>query len=200
MATQEEIIRAVVSYSHPAGSICQNVFTWELQDEDTADGVILTALDDWVEVDWGDLWAQVADSNALIYLTEVDVLNLDGTVKRNIGETLTVQAGQIVGEVLPAAVSGFFQGGTERPKSFLRKYVPAISETGSVEGILSAAYLGVLVQLLAEATTDVPVGVIGLLVPGVLSRVTSTFQEATGGGYATDVPAYQRRRKPGVGS
>lgn len=200
MGTQGEIIRGVLSYTHPAGSICQNVFTWELQDEDASDPEILAALEDWVDVEWDPIWSQTADSDVLLYLLEVDVLNADGTVLRNIGEEVLADVGLIAGEVMPAAVSGFFQGGTERAKSYIRKYTPGISETLSDEGILTAPTLGNLLVLLIVTVTDIDVGIAGLLVPGVLSRVTETFLEATGGGYATDVPAYQRRRKPGVGS
>jgi hypothetical protein len=136
----------------------------------------------------------------LAYLLEVDVLNTDGTVKRNIGEELQAINGAQVGEVMPAAVSGFFQMDTERAKSYGRKYPPGLSEDLVLEGTVNAAGLGKLVLLLLAVTTDIDIGIAGLLVPGVLSRVTSTFQEFTGHGYATDIPAYQRRRKLHVGS
>lgn len=200
MATQGEIIRAVLSYSHPAGSICQNVFTFELQDEDTSDAGVLTGLDDWVDNDWVPTWENVADAQVVLFLLEADVISTAGLVIRNIGQALHADPGTVVGDVMPAAVSGFFQADTLRPKSFGRKYVPGMTELGTDEGILSAGVLAFLLTLLVETTTDIPVGIAGLLVPGILSRVTSAFIEFTGGGLSTDVPAYQRRRKPGVGS
>jgi hypothetical protein len=200
MATQGEIVRAVLSYSHAAGSIAQNVFTWELQDEDSADAELLDGIDTWVNDEWGPRWDDIADSNAGLYLLEVDILNADGTVKRNIGEELQTETGGKVGDAMPAAVSGFFQMNTTRAKSYGRKYVPFMSEEENEEGFLSAFALGVLVLLLTATGSDIDVGIIGILAPGILSRVLEEFIPFTGGGYATDVPAYQRRRKPNVGS
>lgn len=200
MGTQGEIIRAVLSYSHPAGSICQNAFTWELQDEDSSDAEILSAIDDWVDLSWVPGWDLFADSDVILYLVEVDVLTGAGLVLRNIGEALHADAGTVAGDVMPAAVSGFLQADSERAKSYGRKYPPGVSESHATEGILSPAALGFLVTMLAATVLDIDVGIAGILAPGILSRVTSAFLEFTGGGYATDVPAYQRRRKPGVGS
>ncbi|GAH32611.1 unnamed protein product, partial [marine sediment metagenome] len=157
-------------------------------------------IDDWVDVEWDPIWSQTADSNVLLYLLEVDVLNADGTVLRNIGEEILADPGLLAGDVTPAATSGFFQMDTERAKSYGRKYTPGIAVSAVEEGILDATTLGHLLTLLIVATTDIDIGIAGILAAGVLSRVTSTFLEATGGGYATDVPAYQRRRKPAVGS
>lgn len=200
MGTQDEIIRAVLSYTHPAGSVAQNVFTWELQDEDTADGEILDGIDAWVDAEWADTWINIADSNVMLYLCEVDVLNANGTVKRNIGEEIYAHTGVNVGDVTGAAVSGFFQMDTARPKSFGRKYTPGVPEAAIDEGTIGAAFLAQLVALFLVTTTGIDIGIAGLLAPGILSRVTEGFLEFTGAGYSTDVPAYQRRRKPGVGS
>jgi hypothetical protein len=200
MGTQGEIFRGVLSYTHPAGSINQNVFTWELQEEDTSDAEILASIETWVQDEWGDAWDGWADSGALLYLLEVDVLNNNGTVKRNIGEEIQATVGTVAGDVMPAAVSGFFQADTERPKSFGRKYVPCMAENHGEEGTVSSAGLGLLVLLLLATVADIPTGIEGVLAAGVLSRVTELFLEFTGGGYATDIPAYQRSRKPNVGS
>jgi hypothetical protein len=176
------------------------VLTFELQDEDTSDATLLEDLNDWVDNTWAFLWDQLADADMLLYLLEVDVLTTGGLVERNIGEEIHADAGGVAGDVMPAAVSAFMQMDTERAKSFGRKYLPGISEALIQEGILMPAPLAVVLLLLIELTADIPIGIAGLLVPGVLSRVTTGFLEFTGSGYATDVPAYQRRRKPGVGS
>lgn len=200
MATQGEIIRGVLSYVISEGSIAQNVFTWELQDEDSSDAEVLTAIDDWLTTEWGPNWDGFADDDAYLYLLEVDVLNANGTVKRNIGEEIQAITGTLVDDALPAANSGFFQMDTERAKSYGRKYVPGASEAWNVDGKFSAGALAILVLLLADTVMDIDVGIAGILKAGVLSRVTTAFLEFTGGGYATDVPAYQRRRKAAVGS
>ncbi|MCK5318404.1 MAG: hypothetical protein KAJ55_10830 [Anaerolineales bacterium] len=200
MAAIGEIIRCVLSYSHPAGSIMQNVFTWEVQDEAVSDIQILDAIDVWIDDEWVVFWEAFANDDVLLFLNEVDVLNGDGTVLRNIGEELQAHYGVNASEVLPAANSGFIQAVTERAKSLGRKYVPGAPETAVLDGYFTAANLGYLVGMAAAWVTGIDVGTTGLLAPGVLSVVTELFLEFTGSTYATDVPAYQRRRKPNVGS
>lgn len=200
MASQGEIIRAVLSYSHPAGSIMQNVFTWELQDEDTSDVDMLAGIDTWVDDEWVPAWEVAAADECVLFLLEVDVLNGDGTVKRNVGEEIHADPGLSDSEILPAANSGFFQMDSERAKSLGRKYTPGLGEGAVEDGVIVPAILAQIVLMFAAATLGVDVGITGVLVPGILSRVLESFLEFTGSGYSTDVPAYQRRRKPGVGS
>ena len=200
MAVQGDIFRGVLSFSHPEGSVMQLVFTWELQDSDESDAACLSAIDDWVDNDFVPAWETRAIDEVILYLMEVDVLNGDGTVDRNIGDELHADPGVLADEAMPSGVAGFIQFGTERAKSVGRKYVPGISEAGSLDGRFTAAVLGQLVAILMATLLDIPVPVAGVLVPGVLSRVTELFLEADGSGYATEVPAYQRRRKLHVGS
>lgn len=200
MAVQGEIIRGVLSYSHPNGSIMQNVFTWELQDSDESDAAVISAIDDWVDTNWVPNWEAQADNTVILFLLELDVLNNDGTVLRNLGEELHGDPGLLADEALPSAVAGFLQFDTFRTKSLGRKYIPGFTESNSVDGAWSGAIIGVLANLLLQAVVDIPVPVAGTLVAGVLSRVTAQFIEATGSGLITDIPAYQRRRKEFVGS
>lgn len=200
MADIGEIIRLTISYSMPVGGVAQTVHLYEVQDSAESDSAIVAALDAWIGTNWVALWENIADSHAVLYLAEYDVINTDGTVDRNLGEELHADAGTLVGDMMPPAVAGFIQANTERTKSLGRKYIPAISETRATEGTLDPTALGILVNMLTNYVITVDVGATGHLVAGVLSRVISQFLEFDGTGYATDVPAYQRRRKPGVGS
>jgi len=200
MAEIGDIIRATLSYSHPNGSIAQNVFFWELQTAAADDDDIMDALDDWVDLSWGPEWDDFAELSVTLFNLEVDVVNGDGTVDRNIGEELQSLVGIIDGEVTSPAVAGFLQASTERAKSLGRKYVPGLPEGGVVDGILHSSFLGYLVLMAIEWLAPIPVTGGGSLVAGVLSRVLLAFLEFDGSIYTTDVPAYQRRRKPDVGS
>jgi hypothetical protein len=195
-----EIVRGVLSYSHPNGSVGQNVFYWENQDAAGDEDLALAEIADWAEDTWGAAWQQVADSNCVLYLLECDVLNADGTVDRNIGEEVLSTGGSITGDAMPAAVSAFIQASTERGNSKGRKYAPFIAEQEITEGDLIAHALGQMLLMGSAWLLDIPYDSSSTLVAGVLSRVLEQFLEFTGTVLLTDIPAYQRRRKENVGS
>ncbi len=200
MAAIGEIIRGTYSFSHPFGSVGQLVFTWELQDSAESDAAVILGLENWFDVNWDPAWDPRTADNVIFFLAEYDVLNGDGTVSRSLGEEIHADPGDLAAEPGPPGAAGFMQANSERTKSYGRKYVPGFTETDIADGRLNGVALGEMVALLAVYLLDVDSGLAGILAPGILSRVTQTFQEFTGTGYASDVMAYQRRRKPGVGS
>lgn len=195
-----EIIRAVISYNIANGSVAQNVFTFELQDDAVDEEQMLADMLTWFEDTWATDWDGIADVGAVIFLLEVDVLNGDGTVNRNIGDEGMNWPGIQVGDILPAATAGYIQLDSERTGSLGRKFIPGISELLCDEGVWNSTCMATLAFLLLDILEIITVDTTGSLVPGILSRVTSSFQEFTGSGYTVNVPAYQRRRKPNVGS
>ena len=200
MATENEIIRATHFYNHPAGSVAQLVFTYQLQGGDAADSEILTDYAQWVFSQWVPDWEDLADTLSVLDYIELDVLNADGTVKRNIGPNDFDNAGTIVGEIASAGVAAFIQSDTERTKSLARKYIPGLSESVIDDGVLNATALAQMALLLLDLKDVIAITASADLVPGVLSRVTLGFLELGPGGYISDIPAYQRRRKLNVGS
>ena len=200
MAEIGEIIRIAAFFTHPAGSVAQNVFIYEVQDSVVDDADLLSDYQAWFFTDWIDNWQDLANDQCVCDYLEFDVLNGDGTVKRNIGPHDFDSAGLLTGEPTSAGVAAYLQATSERTKSLGKKYIPSLDETMITDGQLNATAIAKMAVLLLEYMEVVPVGTSTMLVPGVLSRVTETFQEFTGSGYITDIPAYQRRRKPGVGS
>lgn len=200
MAEIGEIIRVAAFFTHPNGSVAQNVFIYEVQDAVVADADLLDDYQQWFFADWINDWQDIANDGCVCDYLEFDVLNGDGTVSRNIGPHDFDSAGVLTGEAASAGVAAYIQATSERTKSLGKKYLPGLDETMITDGKLNATAIAKLALLLAEYIEVVPVGTSAMLAPGVLSRVTQTFQEFTGAGYITDIPAYQRRRKPGVGS
>lgn len=178
----------------------QNVFIWEVQEEAVSDAVVEDGIDTWVDDNWVAVWELLADNTVQLFLNEMDVLNLDGTVNRNLATELHVDNGSQESEAMPAADSYFIQAATDRAKSLGRKYVPGMAENQVADGKVSPGALATLVLLGVEYVLGIDVGATGLLAAGVLSRVTAQFQEFTSALLVTDIPAYQRRRKPFVGS
>jgi hypothetical protein len=122
-----------------------------------------------------------------------------GLVLRNIGGGIIAVNGDVIEDVTPAAVSGYLMGYTAVPKARGSKYVPGIAETQINEGEFTAPALVKLATLLAIYLADVSLGSGASLEMGVLSKALGAFVSFTGSGLVESLPAYQRRRKQGVG-
>lgn len=195
-----DIVRVVISFSHDAASIAQNVFTFKMTVDAADDEDLLDDLETWCEVTWGGNWNTLSDSNAWMFLVEADVMLGTGFVDRNIGSRVLTLVGGNAGDMSPPGGAAYLQAETSRTKTLGKKYLPFLSEAVIDEGVINAAGLGAMLLAMGVYVDPVVLTVAGVLLPGVLSRVTETFQAFTGDGYFTDVVAYQRRRRPDVGS
>lgn len=194
------IIRVVVSYTAPAASIAQTVHMYRTEAGSSSEANLLTAIYDHFETDMLSTWDTLAPTTAEAFLIEVDEISLLGTVVRDIGEKTISVFGSSASEVNSAAVSAYMHSLTERTRSLMKKYWPFIAEALIDGGQFNAAAIAAMVLLFLDMIEEIDVTGGQRLVPGILSRVTNLFYEAVGGGYTTDVPAYQRRRKPNIGS
>lgn len=200
MTTIGEIIRATINYSVPNASEVQNVFHWVLAVENTTDSAILTEISRWAQDDWGSDWAELAADSAQLTSVKVDVVTALGTIVRAIGIGAIGLAGVQAGGVTSAAISAYMLLKTDLPKVRGSKYVPAVADVHVNEGSLNASGLIELAFLLIEyGSTLNPVG-LAELIPGVSSSVLGVFQPFLDTGDIETIPAYQRRRKPNVGS
>lgn len=197
---QDELIRVVISYSAPHASIAQNVFLYQLTGANAQEDTLMTDVKDFFEAELLDHWASMASENASAFLIEFDIITLFGLVDRNLGEFDLDVPGTSVSEVASAAVSAYNQVTTERTRSVIKKYWPFIAEVIITDGGLSAAGVAAMAFILLDMLDGIPVTGGGHLEPGIRSTVDDTWYPIIQAGYVTDVPAYQRRRKPGVGS
>lgn len=195
-----DIVRCVLSYTVPNGSVAQNVFFWENSVATGPDATLLAAMSAWCNTTWGNDWDGFASDDVEMILVEVDLMNGDGTVARNIGSDVISHVGALTHDTLAPGIAAYMQAETERTKSLGKKYIPGLSEDVVTDGVLTAGGLASLALLFATYIDPITWATTAVLTPGVLSRVTLSFQEFIGSGYLTDVPAYQRRRKPNVGS
>lgn len=200
MTTAGEIIRSTLFYSVPNASVPQNVFYHLFGGPSRTDAATL----DFLEVAWGttfgDIWADLASTNATMDYVQCDVVNGDGTIVRSMGTVTLDVAGQVVGGTVAAATSGFIMANTALPKVRGRKYLPGMGELRIGNGIFDASALDELAAILAFYLDVLTASDGATWTPGVLSRVIEAFVPFDGTGLINDIPAYQRRRKPGVGS
>ena len=200
MADVGDIVRAVIGYSSLGASEQQNVFWWEIEEMGIGNPALLTEIADWAENLWGVTWAELASDTSTLVDVSVDLMNPDGTVKVNVGVSVINLAGDGASAVTPAATSGYLLAQTALPKSRGSKYVPGIDENSINDGVFSLGAVIILLALAAVYITPVTTVVGAVLRAGVLTRLTEEFNEFLVEASTTDVPAYQRRRKPGVGS
>jgi len=194
-----EIARAVLNYDGEGVSAVQNVFYWDLSLLAQSDAVVLTAIADWAELTWGPVWAAGADVNTLLTSVAVDIVTTAGLVDRNLGSASFTVPGTDTGETNPAACSGYLQANTGTPKTRGRKFLYGAGNGDIVRGLWGATYLAELALALTEYLTLIDIGGVSNLNPGVIATVLAVFKQFSGSGVVTNVPAYQRRRKPGVG-
>ena len=200
MADVNDIIRATLVYNSPGASEQNNVFYWVLGNAPIDNDDLLDALANWALTVWGPQWAQLAADVSTLVSVLVDIMNADGTVKENVGAELIGLDGDNSFDVTAAAVSGYLLAQTDNPKIRGSKYVPGISETQITNGVFTVSALAELALLLGIYLANIDLAGGGKLFPGVLSRTLLTHVTFNQSGLINDIPAYQRRRKEGVGS
>ena len=131
---------------------------------------------------------------------EADLVSVSGLVQQNLGVRNINVAGDAPGTTIAAAVSAYLMATTLAPKGRGSKYIPGLAETQTSDGEWSPTALATLSQMLLAylATINATGGT--QLVPGISSRTAQQFLPFLAQGLVESIPAYQRRRKPGVGS
>jgi len=200
MANIGEVIRLTMFYTAPAASVAENVFHFVVAVEAIDDEDILPLMVNFTEDQWAPSWDSLASIEAELDIINADVMNLDGTVNRNLGQFGINLPGTDNSSVLPAANSGYLNAATALPKARGSKYVPFMSEGSVSAGSFDPAALVDLAFLLAIYVTTQSSGGAGVLIPGILSKTLQVFEEFNQTGLIRDEPAYQRRRKLNVGS
>jgi len=200
MASVGEIIRLTMRYSGPAASEMQNIFHYVVDVADTTDTDVLDTLEAWSVADWWGAWNNLAAVGVTLEDASVDVVNVNGTVVRAIGSFLIGLAGLEPGSVASAAVSGYILLKTLFPKVRGIKYLPGVAESVIQDGEFNAAGIATLAFCLIQYADTLPAAGSTELIPGVPSTSKATFVPFLDTGIVESIPAYQRRRKPNVGS
>lgn len=198
-----EVARVTVSYNITNGSTAQNVFYMQLASGGISDATALTDIDNWVNAGWLDEWDNIAIDESEGTGFDADIMDLAtstfGHVLRNLGgASYTTHTGTLTSEILPAGVAGLLVAPTGAPKVRGRKFVPGIGEGSSVDGLFSTETVDALLAL-GLYLINTYVNGSNSYVMGVLSTSLLDFEPFAGSVVASDVPSYQRRRKPGVG-
>jgi len=197
MATIGEIVRIAIHYSGNNAGDVMNVFHFEITAGTGNDSDLMGDVEEFVIDSWVARWQLMASQGYTCENYEVDIINPDGTVNRNVGGDTVGVDGTVSGDALPAQCAYWMMAYTGVPKARGSKYVPGATETEVANGALTTGALADLALLLAIYL--LPQGSVFTLTPGVLSRVLEAFIPFIISGQIETLTATQRRRKVGVG-
>lgn len=194
-----EFLKVTFAYSQPNASTPNTVHFFRVTGyaDDTA---LATAVNAWFNTVYYTAWSNLANTSATIVSYNAQIVDVTGLVLRNIANVTSGGGGTITGEVTSAAISGAIFAATVRPQSRGRKYVPGMAETLVQDGAFNASGVAKLSAYLIMylATYNAANGTV--MVPGILSTAVAAFLDFNASGGYSDIPSYQRRRKPFVGS
>ena len=195
-----DILKVVIDYFYPGAGTALNIFYYKLFDASQEDDDVLDALEAWALDDWGDEWKDLAPTNATLNNIDVQIVSETGEILRNVGVRVIDLLGVEISDVSPAAVSAYLLAFTSTPQVRGHKYVPGVSEFAITNGLFSGAAAASMGLLLLAYLQNVNIDVGVNLVPGVISTKLEDFTAFQDDGSFNLLPAYQRRRKAGVGS
>lgn len=193
MASALDIIQVVVEGALLAQRI-MSVYQFVSADAVT-DSQVIGDLTDRVQSDmYGTLTATLADNYVI---SNMEFKNLTTNTLMDV-VTWTGDAFMAVGELLPLGIAGLVTANTGTPKVRGRKFIPAITENSCTDSLWTGATVTALTNF-AAMYIGAFIGVESAApwAPGVRSSsgIFRPFTEAL----VSNIPAYQRRRKQGVG-
>lgn len=196
-----DILRVVAVMKWLDGNIAQNVFNAEI----VGTGGPFDALDivddaeAWLDNMYANLTADISDvldgSELRVYV--YDTINDDWD---EVGSGVWSWNPARATEQLPRGVAGLINAKTLDPDVNGKKYIAGFTETGTDAGLWSTAPLADMVLFALDWTIAFTGGTSGAdWEPGVWSVVGNLIQPFSGTSIIPTIPAYQRRRKRGVG-
>lgn len=200
MATIGEFIKLTMVYTCTNSSEANNVFHFTLLDNDIDDDDLVDDLADWAENSWGAQWKVLGSAAATLDSISVDAVSALGVIERNLGLADISLSGLASGGNPASAVSGYLLAQTIEPKQRGSKYVPFIGEDVLESGLFTTAGQTALSLLLIQYLASQTLTGDARIKPGLISRTRFGYISFIPQGLINDVPAYQRRRKPFVGS
>lgn len=195
-----DILKIVLEYVYPGAGTALNIFHYVYAGGDEEDEDILDAIEAFFTAEWGVSWQDLAAGDTEMDFFTAQTVDSAGLVIRDVGSRLLNIAGGLQGTVSPAANSSYMQANTSSPQVRGSKYIPGLAEDATAAGILEATAVVALTQMLADYVSQINLGPGNNLFPGVISSRLAGFTIFAGNGLINSIPAYQRRRKIGVGS
>jgi hypothetical protein len=200
--TSGDIMKADLRWQVGNIGLAVNVFQAVLS-QDTphaiADLTVLTGVGGWVS----DILAPMATHVVVnCTVTDCNVYKKVGPLWNLVGPAPIVFTPGSIGDPLPSGVAALVTAYTGTSKVVGKKYLPGLSELAQTAGLW---VVGVLAAMLQSAVVWITPFALdpsseGTFYPGVWSLKKAGFVGFVSSVATRDVPAYQRRRKQGVGA
>jgi hypothetical protein len=203
------ILKCVVTIELPDTVIAQNVWHWRLRDPESiepTDIQILNAIENHLEDIYTNLQSSIAN-DVLVDEVDVDVVEWNPTEEYwetvlNVGSRVLGINGSNATDAVPHGVAAAITGDTAQPRSRARKFFPGFAENGVDDSTWSGGVLTALAAAIVDWLTDRMVYSTAVLEPGIPGEgvLSAGVWLPLISAAAQGIAAYQRRRKPGVGS
>lgn len=195
------ILKVVATLLWPDGNVSQNVFNTLISGAggpwDEADVLddMLTWVDDMYTHIAGWLSDEIDGSQVQVYKWDAV-----GTDWDEVGSEVWTFAGTSVNDQMPRGVAALLNAKTTDPDVNGKKYIPGTTDGNSGDGLWVAGYLAALVDFGAEWVVPFT-GLVSAadFDPGIWSVVQEALYAMSLTVVIPTIPAYQRRRKRGVG-
>ena len=195
------ILKVVTVLNWVDGNIAQNVFGAVVSGTggpyDEAD--VVADMLDWVDAMYAELTARISEdiTGSEIRVYEYDSVDDDYD---EIGSTAWVWEPSSLADYLPSGIALLVNCKTTDPDVNGKKYMAGATDTDCVGGALISAITQDLALFATEWVTQFTGALSGaLFTPGVWSPTRTNFFAMSGDVLIPTIPAYQRRRKAGVG-
>lgn len=199
--TEGSILRVVASMLWTDGNIMQNVFnvvpTGGSPPYDEVD--VVDDMEDWLDNMFANLTIHVVDT---VDGNEVIVYEYDGVDDDwdEVGSQAWTWDPSSATEEMARGVAGLVRLWTTDPDVQGKKYVGGLSESALTDGLFNSGALTALLAFALDWYTPFVGGASGAtFTPGIWSVAGTVFKLALDHYAASAIPAYQRRRKRGVG-
>lgn len=200
-----DVLKLTVFIDGPDSVIMNNVYHYQLSDPAAdlpTDAQVLTALDNEMTEIYGSWDDEMSDDYDIdrgeVARVEWDAVNSVWEIVEDIGSFLITIAGLGISTSVPHGVAANITFPTDKPKARGRKFFPGASNDGITDSDWTGAVLGVLATMGASILSDRDVVGTAVLVP-VVASITG-LPEPLILASVNAISAYQRRRKPGVGT
>jgi len=193
-------IKVAQEINLPGSVIAVNVYYFEADFiADQTDPAVVNALEAWIEALYGQLGTPLSSE---VSLGEMRVYRATGVpVVWDLRGTGTPSVSFVnAADMLPHGVSFLSRAYTERSLTIGRKYVPGFTEEDQTDGDWTVPGLADMANFNVKWGTQHEISVNNTLNPSIYSTVTGFVYNLTNEFVLLAQPAYQRRRRPGVGT
>lgn len=192
-----DVLRVTASFVATNSSQIQNTFHFVCGNVvEISDALVRAGVGDIIEQIYAPIIGWCSEE---VFTDFIDVFIIEGAQALGQQSWPTLIAGSATGDMMPSGTSILTIGRTGVSRRIGKKYWPPGSESNNADGLWAGGYISA--ALAASVKTYEPlIAANGLILTGVVYDRLLAVSRLVFESVAYGIPAYQRRRKQGVGS